>query len=341
MPLDRRQLLGLGAAAAVSVAASACRGPDSDTTHATGRPGAPGTGRADPEPRRTPADGSEDGPYAGRPAAGDVYFGASLPSHRSLSAWETTLGSTLALHRSYFTPDANETAQLVEQCRDDLAHRRLPHVSSKPPGSWADVAAGRQDAWLSDMVGGLGRLSGPVFLTVHHEPENDAGAPGMQAADFVAMQRRVIRVAAELAPTVTVVPVIQHWTFEPTRPDIDPTAWIVPEAAVHGVDVYNPWSPTNGKEWRSLGSRVDEVRAWLGETPLAIGEFGCREDPADPGLAADWLRDAAAYARTHGVVSMSYFNSGVHSPDGTLELSGDTERAFAELLASPWVARPV
>ena len=79
---------------------------------------------------------------------------------------------------------------------------------------------------------------------------------------------------------------------------------------------------------------------WFGDTPLAIGEYGCREDPDNPGLAAEWLRDAAEYARTHNFVSMSYFNSGVNSPDGTWALRASTEQAFAELLASDWVARP-
>lgn len=257
-----------------------------------------------------------------------------------MPAWERALGSPLALHRSYFSPDPNETAQLTARCRDDLDHQRLPHVSIKPPGTWRDVASGLHDPWLRGILRRLDGLRAPVFLTVHHEPENDAGAAGMQAPDYVAMQRRVIRLAEDLAPEVTIVPVLQHWTFEPLRPVIDPEAWIVREAAVHGVDVYNAWSPTNGKEWRSFGSRTDEVRTWLGDTPLAIGEYGCREDPLNPGLAAEWLRDAADYARAHNIVSMSYFNSGKNSPEGTLELTGGTERTFAELLGSPWVARP-
>jgi hypothetical protein len=37
---------------------------------------------------------------------------------------------------------------------------------------------------------------------------------------------------------------------------------------------------------------------------------------------------------------MSYFNSDANTPDGSLELSSGMERAFGELLASDWVARP-
>jgi hypothetical protein len=38
---------------------------------------------------------------------------------------------------------------------------------------------------------------------------------------------------------------------------------------------------------------------------------------------------------------MSYFNSGENSMEGSWALGGETEPAFAELLASDWVARPV
>ena len=36
--------------------------------------------------------------------------------------------------------------------------------------------------------------------------------------------------------------------------------------------------------------------SWFGNTPLAIGEYGCREDPGVPGLAAEWLRGWVAAA---------------------------------------------
>ena len=206
--------------------------------------------------------------------------------------------------------------------------------------TWQDIATGGHDDWLASMLRPLAMESAPVFLTLHHEPENDAGAAGMQPSDYVAMQRRAISLAAELAPKVTIVPVLQHWTFDPLRNDIDPSVWIVPEASVIGLDIYNAWSPTNGKAWRTFGSKVDELVGWFGDTPLVIGEYGCREDPENPGLAGEWLRDAAEYARTHNIVSMSYFNSGVDSPDGSWELRGTTEEAFAELLASEWVVRP-
>jgi len=335
MAVDRRRLLGLGAAVAVSMATSSCR--DGGTQDV--RPVSPSPSLASP-PTPEPERPVESRTFAGQPPPGSLYYGASVPHHRSLPAWERELGTPLALNRSYFTPDHNETAQLVRRCRNDLAQGRLPHVSIKPWGTWREIAAGRRDTWLSGLLQQLGDEGGPVFLTLHHEPENDLGPAGMAPSDYVSMQRRAIDLGAELAPQVTIVPVLQQWTFDPARHDIDPATWIVPDASVIGLDLYNPWSPTNGKAWRSFGSKADEVISWFGNTPLAIGEYGCREDPGVPGLAAEWLRDAAEYARTHNIVSMSYFNSGVGSRDGSWRLSGPTEQAFAELLTSDWVARP-
>jgi hypothetical protein len=338
MRIARRNLLGLGAAVALSAATVSCRAAGQDGSGGSG----PSTTTTSTTPSPTSVAPTAPPPaFTGQPPPGHVYYGASLPAHRSLSQWEATLGSTLAVNRSYFTPDVDETAQLVRQCQDDLLHQRLPHVSTKVPGTWKDVADGALDTWLTDLLGLLGDEHAPIFLTLHHEPENDAGPAGMTSSDYVAMQRRSIGLAADLAPQVTVVPVLQHWSFEPLNTGGDPSAWIVREAAVMGVDVYNAWSPTNGKVWRSFGSRVDDVIGWLGDTPLVIGEYGCREDPMNPGMAADWLRDAADYARTHNIVSMSYFNSDVHSPDGSLELSSEMEQVFAELLSSDWVSRPV
>ena len=332
MVIARRSVLRAGAAVAASLALSSCSASEPPSASTPTRP--PREGRSTPRRPQRPT-------FPAHPTRGSLYFGASLPYHRSLEAWEEDLGSTLALNRSYFHPARNDAVHLVRRCRDDLARARLPHVSVKAPRSWRAVADGEADQWLASMFRPLGELGGAVLFTLHHEPENDVGAPGMFPVDFVAMQHHAIAMAAEMAPEITVVPVLQHWTFDPVRDDITPGAWMVPDAAVMGLDVYNPWSPSNGKAWRSFASKADEAMAWLGDKPVAIGEYGCRDDPNNPGLAAEWLRDAAQYAREHNIISMSYFNSDLNSPEGTWELRGTAEQAFADLLASDWVARPV
>jgi hypothetical protein len=336
--MTRRQALGWGAAAAASGFLTGCD-PESSSPSSPS-PATPGTGGVTPS-RTTPPTTSApptNPAFFGQPSAGNLYFGASVPHYRSLPAFEAKLGERLALNRSYFEP--TDARGLVVRAKTDLRMRRLPHVSIKPLGTWEDIAAGLRDDWLLSMVEGLAKETGPVFLTINHEPENDAGSTGMTARDFVAMQQRAIRFAREAAPNVTIVPVLAYWTFNPRRADAAPEAWMVDEAAVFGLDVYNPWALSNGKAWHSLGSRMDEVAPWIGSKPVAIAEYGCRVDPLEPQRTAEWLKDAVDYARTHNVVSMSYFNSRMNSPQGSWELAGPAERAFARLLKQPWVTRP-
>ena len=152
----------------------------------------------------------------GQPPPGSLYYGASVPHHQSLPAWEPELGTVLPLNRSYFIPDENETAQLVARCRNDLARGRMPHVSIKPEGTWQDIASGAPRRLAGPACcGRWARRTSPILFTLNHEPENDAGPPGMAPSDYVAMQRRAISLAAELAPQVIVAPVLQHWTFDP------------------------------------------------------------------------------------------------------------------------------
>ena len=256
-------------------------------------------------PRRHPVQPSSSTPVPdagrspGRPAPGTIYYGASVPHDRSAAR----LGG-----RARLLPGAAPVVLHARRqrdrpagrsrCRDDLEHGRLPHVSIKPSWTWQDIAvgrarrlAGRACSARSGELVGPGDLHPPPRAGERRRRRRDA-AVGLRG-DAAPADRAWLPTSR---PQVIVAPVLQHWTFDPLRTDVDPAAWMVPEAPVMGLDVYNPWSPTNGKEWRSFGSKMDEVLGWFGDTPLVIGEYGCREDPDNPGLAAEWLRDAADYA---------------------------------------------
>ena len=109
MAIARRALFGLGAAFSICAVTSSCRDDARDTLRPTRRRTTSAT-----RPARTPT-------FPGQPPVGALYYGASLPRDRSLTGWEKELGSPLSLNRSYFTPDHNEVAQLVNRCREDLA----------------------------------------------------------------------------------------------------------------------------------------------------------------------------------------------------------------------------
>jgi hypothetical protein len=209
----------------------------------------------------------------------------------------------------------------------------MPIASIKPPGSWAATA--QDHAWIDSLVGPLGDLGHQMFLCVHHEPENDAAHYGT-AADYVAMQNALLDAAAP-TPNVVVVPILGTWSFDERSARL-PSEWNVHRAGVYGLDLYNPWSPTNGKEWIPFADKLDLAAQEADGRPMLIGEYGCRSDPAQPGRAADWLSDAFDAALAAGVVAMAYFNSSRNSPDGSWELDSETLPAFARLMEGPHVA---
>ena len=241
-----------------------------------------------------PAAGAAAAPrFPGDPGPKRLYYGAA--TDLDLLAWERRLGQRLSLRRSFHRPSAPQA--LVDMVGVDLRYNRLPHPSTKCPGTWADVALGRQDAWLRSLGTKLAAFNRPTLITFHHEPENDSGAAGMTAADFVAMQTRIISMYAAIAPKVTVVPILQGWSFDlVNNPGVDTAPWKVPAARILGVDSYNPFSAVN-PTWIPFEQRLLEFRKFAGDKPIAVGEYAVREDPAVPGRAGQWMRDAFTFAR--------------------------------------------
>jgi hypothetical protein len=260
-----------------------------------------------------------------------LYFGAATPPD-SLAAFEAQLGDRLSCYRSFFQGD--QIAGLQQQAASDLAKGRMPIASIKPPGSWAATA--KNAAWIDELVGPLGDLQKQLFLCVHHEPENDAATYGTPS-DYVDLQNAVLDAAAKAAPKVVIVPILGTWSFD-ERSDQRASEWNVRQAGVYGLDLYNPWSPTNGKDWIAFADKLEPAHEEADGRPMLIGEYGCRSDPTQPGRAAQWLTDAFAAALDAGIVAMAYFNSSRNSPDGSWELDGETMPIFEALMSGPNVA---
>ncbi len=328
--VSRRQLLNAGAAfgALVGVRDSST-GATSGTT-ATPRPTAPGS-----SPNRTTALAA-GARFAGDPGAGKVYFGASVVGGTDvLAALEAKVGSTVGVHRSYYTPSS--LPQMYRVITEAHAKGRLPSVSTKVPDTWASCAAGKQDAWFRTLLTTLQNSGKPVFLTLHHEPEDDAGPTGMRPQDWREMNEHVHALTLSIAPRVTIVPILMQYTFT-SMSGRRPADWVPTTTKVFSTDCYNAWSPTNGLAWRSLEEKMDLVMPYAAGRPVVLGEYGCRTDAKQPGRAADWMRDAFDYARTHNIVSMSYFNSYRNSRFGTWEMDAERLAAFKEIIHRPETA---
>ena len=100
-----------------------------------------------------------------------VLLGAAYGANTDPSAWESTMGHRLGVHRTYYAAD--EVDQAVRTARLDLRDQRVPWISFKAPYSWGEMAAGAGDEWATDIAHRMARLNGPVWVAIHHEPEGD------------------------------------------------------------------------------------------------------------------------------------------------------------------------
>src|SRR5690606_36728510 len=120
----------------------------------------------------------------GIPSCG-AYVGGAYKSNTDPREWEASLSKQLGIRRTYYGP--TQVTGAVSKAKDDIANRRIPWLSFKAPHSWGEMAAGRGDAWAKDLAKRLAALDGPVWVAVHHEPENDGG----DITEWTAMQARL------------------------------------------------------------------------------------------------------------------------------------------------------
>lgn len=282
--------------------------------------------------------GQPQGRFPGDPGVGKLYSGVKVDTDgNSPVQIESQLGFVDGLHRSYFVP-GGESA-LVAMAKADLSKKRLPWPSIHTPASWADMAAGKQDAWLHSFIDPLKALPGPVWLTIDHEPTDnpEKGA----ASDYVAMYRRIYPMTK--GSNIALTPLVQSWPFYSwLASPADPLVWFDPAACdIVGLDAYNQWwtgAPDSG--WKTPEQTLDvanRVKS-LGK-PIAYGEWGVRTDPRTPGKAAAWMKSFYETALSKGIVGIVYYSSGLNSPNGSWVLDGERLTEFGALAKDSRSAR--
>jgi hypothetical protein len=236
------------------------------------------------------------------------------------------------MSRRFYRPGQEST--MLRMAQLDRAAGILPFVSMKPPAPWGQVAAGAYDAWLRELVDGLGSTPGPVMFALQHEPENDVST-AQTPDEWVAMQQHLMGMARRRTRKVVVVPVLMQYTFDPASRR-EPSDWLVPGTAVQGLDVYNPWQPGTNKQWLEFPEMVARARARVGSVPIVVPEYGCHTDPADPTRTRAWFDGAFHYSVGNDVVGLAYFDA--TGPDGvSYELDAVGSNALSELSARPEV----
>lgn len=275
---------------------------------------------------------------------GKAYWGAAVGSNDDpKTKYEISAGKSLSVRRTYW--DWGKLDKMANTARADIQSNRLPFVSTKTPG-WSEMASGKRDAEIDAMLRNLDSVGGPVWLTVHHEPEggcrdNCKGPKGEDdeagSAGWLAMQKKIReRMDAVGTENIAFVANLMTWTWD-KRSGRNPADWW----ADNVWDVYTANSYCDDAKGKcdNGGESAVSIDMWKNfeqfaiskNIPYGTGEWGDRG--SGPGSGGDILK-----AWNHGfdkksdLVVWSYFDSDLNSPTGGWTLQGEALTSFQDIL---------
>jgi hypothetical protein len=263
---------------------------------------------------------------------GKSYWGSSLEGGKDpYERHEVPTGKPLPLRRTFFGWSAR-TSSMVSGAKADLSKGRLPWVSIKPP-SWAEMASGKRDAEIDEMLIALDNIGGPdkpVWFTVHHEPEGGGGSINggpddtAGAAGWRGMQKRIrtrinaLQAQGKPMDNIAFAPILMGYTFDAGSNRNPEDWWVDGIWDFYGIDVYCYEScSSRGRTLMTtppLAASVKFVQSK--KIPMGIGEWGETND------AATWaqvMRQFWEYGFKNKIdlVGYSAFDSGLNPPAGT------------------------
>ena len=281
--------------------------------------------------------------YPGRPADGDVLWGATVTGQDLVARHEVPTGAVLEMHRTYFQW-SQRTGSMVDVAAADIAAGRHPWVSTKTP-SWADMANGTYDDEIDEMLRALDGLPGPVWLSLHHEPE---GGEGVNEPDdpagpsgHVAMNRQVRqRMTALGVDNVALAPILMSWTWD-SRSGRNPNDWWAPGIYDFvGITHFVP------KESTLVNAVWSDVREWAQDegVDIAVSEWGMFGSDAAAGQRVHEWHDAAVNSYRDGrgarVAGLAAFDSPETWHQGVWLLRGEQLVAFHEIMVAEATTTP-
>ncbi|MFI5906600.1 glycoside hydrolase family 26 protein [Dactylosporangium sp. NPDC051541] len=248
-----------------------------------------------------------------------------LSSGSALANFERTTGRPADILHSYHRGDevfpTKDEIAVVQQPR-----KRVLFANWKVAWdtTWADVAAGGEDARIDRAAARFKAFPGTMLLALHHEPENDVrSGGGMTARDYAAMFRHTVqRLRADGVRNVVFVLVYmayqpwceQSW-FEDLYPGDDVVDWIgmdpylfaKPGGYGFGDFAYLVNHTSNPAKWPGFYSWVTKTH---GGKPLMVAEWGVYEHAADPAQKA-WIFSTVAQqiGRFPAIRALVYFDS--------------------------------
>lgn len=242
-----------------------------------------------------------------------AFIGGAYGGNTAPERWERTLDGPLGLRRTYY--DASEIAKAAATARADLRAGRLPWISFKAPRSWSAMSLGLGDAWARRMARELATLPGPVWVAIHHEPEQDGDIRA-----WTAMQRRLAPLVRREAPNAayTIILTGYQQVLGEKKYHLDSLWPRNTEIDVVGFDVYNLQGTRRDGRYDGARTPLEDryfvpLSAWAREHGVAwaVGETGytrtaSRQDPR-------WVLRTYQQVVEHGGVAFAYFNSDLNS----------------------------
>jgi hypothetical protein len=305
------------------------------------------------------------------PSCGAWWGSAAVPGGvPNIEALEQTLGTPLPIAHFY----ARDGRTIPSEAESALARRSdapvLLFVNVKPGWiasdtfiSWADVAEGGADEYLDRIADSIIALDQPLFLAIHHEPEDEVvetEGSGNTAADYVAMYRHVVdrietRIAASdgdvVGPTwVWNVTGFPRW--EQLWPQLYPGDEYVDWVA------YDPYlqEPRDCDFSCVVNRTYVDYPEWTGfydwatqqypDKPLMLGEWGVRESRLAGGedAKADVFASVPDLLETQypRLGALVYFDDGKELDDPTasrIDTSAAALEAFQQAVGSEYFTK--
>ena len=214
----------------------------------------------------------------------------------------------------------------------DCGHVRKRERDDGRDVPWSEIADGSHDDWIRSRAVAFRRFSAPVYLTFHHEPEDDLDAFGTPQEYADAFRRIVSIFDEEDVTNVAFVWTMMSWTFD-SDSGRDLMGYYPGNEYVDliGVDGYNWHGVRPDEPWRSFAEILRPARAFARShhKPWIVAEYGVVEDPTDPGRKAHWFRAAARAAqRWSDLAGLIYFNVVKDGANWMSESSPSSLRAF-------------
>lgn len=259
---------------------------------------------------------------------GKAYWGAGVGGNSDPGPrHEAPTDKSLSIRRTFWGWNhIGSNGSMTKTAIADLTANRLPWISVKPPtggiDGWAGMANGTYDKDIDTMLTALDNIGGsdkPIWLTVHHEPENDNGNP----AEWRGMQKRIrdrvnaLRSQGKPMDNIAFIPIMMDWTYDPASGRNPNDWWVDGIWDAFGVDpyCYNTCSSKGKFILTMTGWNKFVAYAESKGLPIAIGEWG---DTSTDAVAANNMDAFWAYPfkNKKDIIAYSAFDSGLNPPLG-------------------------